>query len=91
MKRPSTSVAITGVYYKSGEIVIAFEPEEDSDHSCDEMGCGQEHVFYREFLENIPSGDAVKTLPKGPSEARLKAMDRQRAAGNDAIFYTPRD
>lgn len=37
----------TRVYQTARHIVITGDPAADSEHNCDAMGCGMEHVLYR--------------------------------------------
>lgn len=78
-------------------IIVEGEPPDEaadpkcSAHHCDAMGCGRRHILFRAPLP--PSGGvALGYVPpepeanRGPSEALLKARERQRAAGNDAVY-----
>lgn len=87
--------------WTNGEVLIieGAPPDEEEVHHCDEMGCGWMHVLYRANITPeqaaqfgyVKPEPVVESKPKGPSEARLKAMERQRAAGNDVITRQPRD
>lgn len=42
------------VYFNGSEIVILGDPSEDEDvHSCDQCGCGWEHILARTTLEGF--------------------------------------
>jgi hypothetical protein len=85
------------VYTDGVQIVVEGNPPDETTdpegvaHNCDVMGCGLEHVLYRAPLP--PSGGvALGYEPpepepdQGPSEALLRARERQREAGNDAVY-----